>query len=59
MGLLDLASTIAVNAVFSLCAVALDTSYIIPIACKLLFRDHPEVNFVVSKSCSFYFDRLH
>lgn len=24
---------------------ALDTSYAIPIACKLFFRDHPEVNF--------------
>lgn len=25
---------------------ALDTSYAIPIACKLFFRDHPEVNYV-------------
>ena len=45
LGLLQFASAIAVNAVFSLCAVALDTSYAIPIACKLVFRDHPEVNY--------------
>jgi hypothetical protein len=30
-GLLDLASPIAANAIFSLCAIALDSSYIIPI----------------------------
>lgn len=30
-GLLDLASPIAANAIFALCAIALDTSYIIPI----------------------------
>jgi len=30
-GLLQLASPIAANAIFSLCAIALDTSYIIPI----------------------------
>lgn len=46
MGLLQFASAVAVNAIFSLCAVALDTSYMIPVACKLYFRDHPEVNFV-------------
>lgn len=46
LGLLDLASVVAVNAVFALCAVALDTSYIIPIFCKLLFRNHPDVMFV-------------
>ena len=34
-----------IAAIFSLCAVALDTSYAIPIACKLFFRDHPEVNY--------------
>ncbi|GAA5827476.1 hypothetical protein JCM11251_003828 [Rhodosporidiobolus azoricus] len=46
LGLLDFASSIAVQAVFSLCAIALDTSYIIPIACKLVFRDHPDVQYV-------------
>jgi hypothetical protein len=46
MGLLALASPIAVYAIFSLCAIALDTSYLIPIFCKVIFRDHPEVNFV-------------
>ncbi|KAI5478073.1 hypothetical protein MNV49_005438 [Pseudohyphozyma bogoriensis] len=45
MGLLQFASTVAVNAIFALCAIALDTSYIIPIACKVVFRYHPEVNF--------------
>ncbi|GAA6019636.1 hypothetical protein JCM10207_006950 [Rhodosporidiobolus poonsookiae] len=46
LGLLDLASSVAVNAVFSLCAIALDTSYCVPIACLLFFRNHPDVNFV-------------
>lgn len=67
LGLLALGSYVAVNAVFSLCAIALDGSYIIPsafslsprlhqvsppnaarstVACKLWFRDHPEVNYV-------------
>jgi len=45
LGLLQFASAVAVNAVFSLCAVALDTSYMIPVACKLIYRDHPEVNY--------------
>ncbi|GAA5949201.1 hypothetical protein JCM10213_008241 [Rhodosporidiobolus nylandii] len=45
LGLLDFASYTAVNAVFSLCAIALDTSYIIPIFLKLVFRDHPEVRY--------------
>jgi amino acid transporter len=44
-GLLDLASPIAANAIFSLCAIALDTSYIIPIALRRAFRNHPEVHF--------------
>jgi hypothetical protein len=29
-----------------LCAIALDTSYVIPIFCRRLFRNHPEVRFV-------------
>lgn len=45
MGLLALASPIAVYAVFSLCAIALDSSYLVPIFCKVVFRDHPEVMF--------------
>jgi len=43
--MLDFASDVAVNAVFSLCAIALDSSYIIPIICKVIFRDHPDVQF--------------
>ncbi|MBW0478448.1 hypothetical protein O181_018163 [Austropuccinia psidii MF-1] len=45
MGLLSLASTVASNAIFSLCTMALDSSYAIPIAMKLIFMDHPEVRF--------------
>ena len=44
-GLLDLASPIAANAIFALTTVALDISYIVPIACRRLFRNHPEVHF--------------
>ncbi|KAG5728278.1 hypothetical protein E4T56_gene19118 [Termitomyces sp. T112] len=44
-GLLDLASPIAANAVFSLTAMALDLSYIIPIFLRRLFQNHPEVQF--------------
>ncbi|GAA6034140.1 hypothetical protein JCM8097_000715 [Rhodosporidiobolus ruineniae] len=46
LGMLDFASYTAVNAIFSLCAIALDTSYCLPILCKLLFRNHPDVNYV-------------
>ncbi|SCZ98393.1 BZ3500_MvSof-1268-A1-R1_Chr3-2g06340 [Microbotryum saponariae] len=45
MVLLSFASIVAVYAVFALCAMALDTSYVIPIALKMWFRDHPEVNY--------------
>jgi len=44
-GLLDLASPVAAGAIFSLTAVALDISYIIPIACRRIFRNHPDVHF--------------
>ncbi|THV03453.1 APC amino acid permease [Dendrothele bispora CBS 962.96] len=44
-GLLDLASPIAANAIFSLTAMALDLSYIIPIFLRRVFATHPEVNF--------------
>jgi hypothetical protein len=44
-GLLDLASPIAANAIFSLTAMALDLSYIIPIFLRRIFHNHPEVMF--------------
>ncbi|PPQ77882.1 hypothetical protein CVT25_015369 [Psilocybe cyanescens] len=44
-GLLDLASPIAANAIFSLTAMALDLSYVIPIFCRRIFQDHPDVMF--------------
>lgn len=44
-GLLDLASPIATNAIFSLTAIAFDLSYIIPIFLRRLYRNHPEVVF--------------
>ncbi|KAI6117502.1 amino acid/polyamine transporter I [Pisolithus croceorrhizus] len=44
-GLLDLASPVAANAVFALTAIALDTSYIIPIFLRRLYANHPEVRF--------------
>jgi len=44
-GLLVFASPIAANAIFSLTAMALDLSYIIPIFCRRVFHNHPEVMF--------------
>ncbi|KAJ7584947.1 APC amino acid permease [Mycena floridula] len=44
-GLLDLASPIAANAIFSLTAISLDLSYIIPIFLRRVYQDHPEVMF--------------
>jgi len=44
-GLLDFASPVAANAIFSLTAMALDISYIIPIFLRRLYRNHPEVIF--------------
>ncbi|KZO89851.1 APC amino acid permease [Calocera viscosa TUFC12733] len=44
-GLLDLASPVAANAIFSLCAIALHSSYIIPIILRRIYSKHPEVNF--------------
>lgn len=44
-GLLYLASPIAAQAIFALTAMALDLSYIVPIFCRRLFRNHPEVHF--------------
>ncbi|KAI0369290.1 APC amino acid permease [Pilatotrama ljubarskyi] len=45
-GLLELASSIAVNAIFAMTAMALDLSYIIPIFFRRWYRNHPEVKFV-------------
>ncbi|GAA5849196.1 hypothetical protein JCM8547_006475 [Rhodosporidiobolus lusitaniae] len=47
LGMLDFAGSggVVINAVFSLCAIALDSSYCIPIACKIIFRHHPEVDY--------------
>lgn len=45
LGMLAFASLAALNAVFALCACSLDGSYIVPIACRLIFKDHPDVNF--------------
>jgi amino acid transporter len=44
-GLFDFASPVAANAVFSLTAMALDISYIIPIALRRIYQRHPEVQF--------------
>ncbi|TFY72191.1 hypothetical protein EVG20_g808 [Dentipellis fragilis] len=44
-GLLDFASPVAANAIFSLTAMALDLSYIIPIFFRRVFQNHPEVQF--------------
>lgn len=44
-GLLDFASPVAANAIFSLTAMALDISYIIPIALRRAYAHHPEVQF--------------
>ena len=39
------ASPVAANAIFSLTAMALDISYIIPIALRRIYQRHPEVQF--------------
>jgi len=44
-GLLDLASPVAANAIFSLTSMALDLSYIIPIFLRRVYQNHPEVMF--------------
>jgi len=44
-GLLDFASPVAANAVFSLTAMALDLSYIIPIFLRRVYEKHPDVRF--------------
>jgi len=44
-GLLQLISYVAINAVFSITAVALDLSYAIPVFMKLVYKNHPEYAF--------------
>jgi Amino acid permease len=44
-GFLQFASPVAATAIFSLTAMALDISYIIPIALRRIYRHHPEVQF--------------
>lgn len=44
-GLLALASSTAAFAIFAMTTVALDLSYVIPIACRRVFANHPEVMF--------------
>ena len=44
-GLLGFASPVAANAIFSLTAMALDISYIVPIALRRIYQRHPEVQF--------------
>nr|XP_031858496.1 uncharacterized protein CI109_006141 [Kwoniella shandongensis]KAA5525568.1 hypothetical protein CI109_006141 [Kwoniella shandongensis] len=45
MGVLSFASLTAVNAIFSMCAVALDLSYLIPVVSRRIFDGHSEVKF--------------
>src|ERR1700679_3144779 len=43
--LLNLASPVAANAIFSVATMALDLGYIIPIFCRRAFHSHPDVMF--------------
>ena len=43
--LLDLASPVAANAIFSVATIALDLGYIIPIFCRRVYHSHPDVMF--------------
>ncbi|PWN40058.1 amino acid transporter [Ceraceosorus guamensis] len=45
LGLLSFASYAAVAAIFSLAALGMDLSYMVPILCAMIFRRHPDVNF--------------
>ncbi|KAJ9102235.1 hypothetical protein QFC19_004779 [Naganishia cerealis] len=45
MGALSWASLIAAQAIFSMCAVAMDLSYVIPVVCRRWYSNHPEVKF--------------
>ncbi|GAA5867997.1 hypothetical protein JCM8547_000777 [Rhodosporidiobolus lusitaniae] len=45
MGLLVFASTVAVSAIFALAAMGMDTSYLFAIVARMIWKDHPEVQF--------------
>lgn len=45
LGLLGFISQYAINAIFALAALGMDISYLIPIVCRQIFQDHPEVMF--------------
>lgn len=45
LGCLGLASYDALSAIFALAALGMDMSYLIPIVCRQIFQDHPEVRF--------------
>ncbi|PKI83041.1 hypothetical protein MVES_002765 [Malassezia vespertilionis] len=45
LGFLGFASQAAVNAIFALAALGMDLSYLVPIICRQVFANHPEVQF--------------
>ena len=45
LGLLGFISQAAINAIFALAALGMDVSYLIPIVCRQIFQNHPEVMF--------------
>ncbi|KAE8212847.1 hypothetical protein CF327_g3555 [Tilletia walkeri] len=45
LGFLAFASYFAVTAVFALAALGMDLSYLVPIVCRQIFQNHPEVMF--------------
>lgn len=45
LGCLDFASPVAVTAIFALAALGMDVSYLIPIVCRQIWQDHPDVQF--------------
>ncbi|KAL4401367.1 polyamine transporter Tpo5 [Malassezia pachydermatis] len=45
LGCLGFISQTAINAIFALAALGMDISYLIPIVCRQIFQNHPEVLF--------------
>ncbi|WFD25081.1 polyamine transporter tpo5 [Malassezia nana] len=45
LGCLGFVNQTAVNAIFALAALGMDVSYLIPIVCRQIFQNHPEVMF--------------
>jgi len=45
LGCLGFVNQTAVNAIFALAALGMDMSYLIPIVCRQIFQNHPEVMF--------------